>query len=227
MATLSHPCASSQDNKAARQTQPQSLCTPTSDMAKRNYELEVYWCVKHQLLELRRCGKLRHISCAFDDKLIEELHAYVMYKLFSNQRCEGRNAVEPDQFEQHIRRLVHSWHQRNNRSVEPKPRRSESPPRLKTFREMEKMLTEEIIFSHTSGHYMENRRQSRSQQTINTPGPIGHIKDEKHVFSTEAVHGRWMLRIPPFISFFRGSKSAQVSSEPHSDDALCHEAKLS
>jgi len=144
MPTYSHGAESSQARSAAQ-------C-----IASKHHRREVYWCVKHQLLELHRCGKLvkTNTSCV-SNELIEEVHAYVMYKLAQKKRCEGTDAVEPDECEQLIGHLVESWRQRNDQPLEPMPRRSGSPPQLRKFKEIEKMVMEDIIFSGDTHYHMD------------------------------------------------------------------------
>jgi len=187
-------------------------------IASNNHRREVYWCVKHQLLELHRCGKLVNAdtSCV-SNELIEEVHAYVMYKLAKKKRCEGADAVDPDQCEQLISQLVESWRQRNHQRLEPMPPRRDSPPRLKTFKEIEKMIMEEIIFGSDNQCHMDCQSPIRSRQPNKTSeSTVG--------FVSKAMKRRWMPRIPSFLA---GSKSAQVSPELHSEDKSCNEAKLS
>jgi len=186
-------------------------------IASKNHRREVYWCVKHQLLELHRCGKLVNAdtSCV-SNELIEEVHAYVMYKLAKKKRCEGADAVDPDQCEQLISQLVESWRQRNHQRLEPMPPRRDSPPRLKTFKEIEKMIMEEIIFGSDNQCHMDCQSPIRSRQPNKTSeSTVG--------FVSKAMKRRWMPRIPSFLA---GSKSAQVSPELHSEDESCNEAKL-
>jgi len=200
MATSSFEGALSQDRKA-KALLARGLSTPTPGIASRNHQVEVYWCVKHQLLELHRSGQLVDISCV-SKELIEEVHAYVMYKLAKKQRCEGTDVVQPDQLEQHITRLVQSWRQRKNQSFTRMRQRSDIPPQLRTFRQIEKAVLDEVLFSG-----MDDRIPITSRK----PNKPSESTDD---FLVKTMDVRWMPRISSFISFFSGSKSAKVSPEP-------------
>jgi len=203
MPTYSHGRASNQVRSAAQR------------IDSKNHRREVYWCVMHQLLERQRCGKLvnSNTSCV-SNELIEEVHAYVMYKLAKKKRCEGTDAVEPDQCEQLISQLVESWHRKNHQPLEPMPRRSDSPSRPRTFKEIDKMITDEIIFGDCHTHCHSPVRSWQPNKT--SKSTVGVLSNAKNRW--------WMPKIP---SFFSGSKSVRVSPELHSEDESCNDAKLS
>jgi len=216
----------------------------------RHIEDEMYWVVKNEMMERLRLAapeSLVNVSTVSEQKLVEEVHAYVMYKVTKCLRSGDTTFAEPCKLQQFARQLVRAWCSshltvsRRKTHCAKNAQQSKLDPSIHyTSKQIHKMVIDEILttgirpWDGNSGGGSSSQgdqwQHSRNREQVGQPDSIvckqckqvsdfaHHLPESSPNSHSKAVKKERIPKVVQFIlRFISGPKAAKVTSELSSE----------